>query len=54
MIAGVNNTGEVRSLLLDGLYGAPENSLPAASVVGVGVEEPYGRVSVPPTSDYDD
>lgn len=52
VIAGVDDAVEIGLLLLDGLDGAPEDSLSAAAVVGVGVEEAYGPLSVSPTSDH--
>lgn len=52
MIAGVDDAVEVRALFLDGFDGAPQHSLSAAAIIGVGMEEPHGSLSVPSASDY--
>ena len=45
-VAGENDAVEVGVLVLDGFDGAPEDSLAAAAVVGVGVKECDGALAV--------
>ena len=42
---------KVRSLFLDGFDSAPKYSLSATTIVGVGMKEPHGSLSV--SSDMD-
>jgi hypothetical protein len=45
-VSGEYGAGEAGAELLHGAHGAPEHALPAAAVIGVGVEEPRrGRSS---------
>lgn len=52
VITGVDDTVEIGLFFLDGLDGTPEDSLSAAAIVGVGVEEPDRPLSVSTASDY--
>lgn len=52
MVASVDDTVEIGTLLLDGLDGAPEDPLSAAAVVGVGVEEADRLLSAPTPVEY--
>lgn len=52
VVAGVDDALKVGAFFLNGFDGAPENSLAAASIVGVGVEETHGSFSAPSAIDY--
>lgn len=53
MIAGIDNTLEVRRLFLDGFDGAPQHSLASTAIVGVGMKESNRILTIPPLIKYD-
>lgn len=52
MISGVHIAIKVGAFLLDASHGAPQHPLPAATVVGVRMEERHGPLPPPPAVDW--